>query len=163
MKAKYVLFMLGLLIIESVALPVSGAAPVPKEKPVITCELTITGKIGELTIPDGGEVTITNTSNETIDIGTTIGPLGFMDIKVRDAKGKVVKTEPYASFRSPSFKATPHLLKTGESFRAPLGLLFAVPEEKRVVGTYKVKCVFTFENKVYESAEVEVKWPGAEK
>ena len=39
----------------------------------------------------------------------------------------------------------------------------AVSVKKREVGTYKVKCVFTFEKKVYESAEVEVKWPGEEK
>lgn len=162
MTAKYALLAIGFLIIESVALTVARV-PAPKEKPVITCELKVTGKNGEFIYPDGGEVIITNNSNENIDVGTTIGPLGFMDIKVRDAKGKVVKTEPYASFRSPSFKATPHLLKTGESFRAPLGLLFAVPEEKRVVGTYNVKCVFTFQEKVYESAEVEVKWPGEEK
>ena len=164
MTAKYALLAIGLLIIESIASPVSWAAPAPKEKPVITCELKVTGKDGELISPYAGEVTITNNSNETIDIGTTMGPLGFLDLKVRDPNGDVVKTKPLASLRSPSFKVTPHMLKAGESYRAPLGLLlFVVPKEKRVVGTYKVKGVFKFQEKVYESAEVEVKWTGEDK
>ncbi len=158
MKAKCILLAIGFLIIESIASPVSCAAPAPKEKPAISCELIVTGKTDNLTFSDSGDVIITNNSNQTIDIGTTIGPLGFMDIKVRDPKGDTVKTQPYACFRSPSFKATPHLLKAGESYHAPLGMLFAVRKENRVVGTYKVRAVFTFEKKVYESAEAEVKW-----
>lgn len=162
MKANHMLFALGLLIIESVTTPISGA-PAPKDKPMITCELTVTGKNGELIPPYGGEVTITNNSNETIDIGTKLGPLGFLDLKFRDPNGDIVKTQPLASFRSPSFKVISQQLKSGESYCAPLGLmLMVVPKEKRVVGTYKVRGVFTFEKKVYESAEVEVKWTGEE-
>ena len=163
MTAKYALLAIGFLIIESVALPVSGA-PAPKEKPVITCELKVTGKDGELISPYAGEVTITNNSNETIDIGTTMGPLGLLELKVRDPNGDLVKTKHLASFRSIfSLIPIPHLLKSGESYSARLGLLHVVPKENRVVGTYKVKCVFTFEKKVYESAEVEVKWTGEDK
>ena len=130
---------------------------------MITCELTVTGKNGELISAHGGEVTITNTSAETIDIGTTLGPLGFLDLKVRDPKGNIVKTEPFVYIFSPlSFMKIPHLLKPGESYCSKIGLLFVVPKENRVVGTYKVKCVFTFQEKTYESAEVEVKWTGEE-
>ena len=138
MTAKYALLAIGFLIIESIASPVSGAAPAPKEKPAIACELTVTNKNGELFSPDGGEVIITNNSSETIDIGTTLGPLGFLDLKVRDPNGDTVKTLPYAFLLSPlSFIQIPHLLKSGESYRRKVGLLSTVPEEKRVVGTTK--------------------------
>lgn len=163
MKTKHVLIAFGFLIIESVPSPVSGA-PAPKDKPVITCELSVTNKNGDLISPYGGEVIITNNSSETIDIGTTLGPLGFLDLKVRDPKGETVKTQPYAFLLSPlSFIQIPHLLKSGESYRRKVGLLSTVPQENRVVGTYKVRAVFTFQEKVYESAEIEVKWPGEQK
>jgi hypothetical protein len=138
-------------------------APAPKEMPTVTCELTVTGKLGEMDRPDGGEVVITNTSAETIDIGTTVGPLGGLDLKVRDPKGADVKTPSLASFRSPFFERQPHPLKPGESYRAPLSILFAVPEEKRGPGTYKVKAVFKYNGKTYESREIDVDWPGEPK
>ena len=59
MSMKRMLFVLGCLTIGPAL-----AAPVPKEKPVIKCELKFTGKIGERLVPDGGDVVITNTSNE---------------------------------------------------------------------------------------------------
>lgn len=163
MNLKQMLLVIGCIIFGFSPRP-GFPAPVPKDQPVFTCTLTVTGKIGELKCSDGSEVVITNRSIETLDIGTPLGPLGNLDIKMKDPKGQAVKADPLAFHLSPlSSEAIPHLLKPGESFTATLGLLFAVPEEKRIEGTYKVKAVFTFNKKDYESAEVEVKWPGNKK
>ena len=161
MSMKRMLFVLGCLTIGPAL-----AAPVPKEKPVIKCELKFTGKIGDAPVADGGEAIITNNTSEVVDIGSTLGPKAYLDLKLKDPKGLDVKTEPLSSLISPhSFfpEPQPHLLKPGESYRAPISLLVMVPEEKRVAGIYKVKAVYTFQKKNYESAEVEVKWPGDKK
>ena len=134
-------------------------APAPKEKPMFKCELIVTGKIGTAPRPSGGELVVTNTSTEILDIGTKVGPLGLVEIKVKEPNALDFKTTALANRMAPFDGVQPHPLKPGDSFRAQLGLLFALPEEKRIPGTYKVKAVFTFKKKDYESAEVEVKWP----
>ncbi len=148
------------------------AAPAPREKPVLKCELHWTGKfettmLGERITtedPQAAEITITNISDAEVDIGSNFGPLGFFDLKVKDPAGAVVKTEPLSSRMAvQTFIGSPpkpYILKAGEAFRCPEALLIMVPADKRVRGTYKVKAVYTFKNKEYESAEVEVKWPG---
>jgi hypothetical protein len=138
-----------------------SAAPVPKEKQMLKCELTVTGKTGDSSPPDAGEVVITNTSKEVVDIGSTLGPRGFLDLKVKDPKGEFQKTEPLWTLLSPrSSSPEPFLLKPGQAERFPVSLLIMVPKEKRMSGTYKVKAVYTLKKKEYESAEVDVKWPG---
>ena len=134
-----------------------------KEKPTIKCELKFTGKVGENAFADGGEVVIANTSKETIDIGTDIGPLGLVQLKAKDPKGQYLKTVPLAYNASAVDRVVPHPLKPGESHRGPVLLLPAVPEDKRLTGTYKVKVVLTYQRKEYESAEVDVKWPAEKK
>src|SRR5436189_3885621 len=143
----------------SICTALALAAPVPKEKPVITCQLSITGRIGEITRADAGEVIITNNSAEVIDIGTVVGPLGYLDLKVKDAKGTDVKTMPFAGRFSPYREPLPHPLKPGESYRGPIAVLTVVPDDKLAEGTYSVKALFTFQKKTYESPAVEVKWP----
>ena len=138
---------------------------------MIKCEVRVTGnesfmdgKVLILARPDAAEVTITNTSAETLDIGSVHGPEGHLDLKLKDPKGENVKTLALSSLFSPlSFTAEPCLLKTGESKKLPVCLLVMLPEEKRVPGTYKVKARYTVNKKDYESAEVEVKWPGEKK
>jgi|GEM_PF-5767978 len=149
------------------------AAPVPKEKPVLKCEVRWTGKV-ETTIsgqsmtrdvPDAAEVTITNISQTEVDIGSKWGPQAFLDLRVKDPSGADVKTEPLASLLTVQSlsKPKPYILKPGEVYRCSVGLLSMVPEEKLVAGTYKVKAVYTFKKKEYTSADVEVKWPGHKK
>ena len=162
MNACRMAILLGCLLFFA-AISGNAADPIPKEKPTIECKLTFTGKLGSVDASDGGEVVITNKSNQEVDIGTTVGPLGFLDFKVIDPKGAKLKTTPFASFFSPAFEAVPHLLKPGESYRAPVSLLLVIPQDKRVEGTYKVKAVFTFKDKLYESREVDVKWAGTPK
>jgi hypothetical protein len=60
-------------------------------------------------------------------------------------------------------KHKPYILKPGQAYRYGVTTLCMVPAQKRVAGTYKVKAVYTFKNKEYESAWVEVKWPGKKK
>lgn len=134
-----------------------------KEKPAIKCELKFTGKIGENLVPDGAEVAITNLSKETIDIGTKSGPLGLLLLKVKDPKGQYLRTVPLTYHVSPFDEVQHHPLKPGKSHRDLVVLLPAVPEDKRLPGTYKVKVVLTYQRKEYESAEVEVKWPAEKK
>jgi hypothetical protein len=137
-----------------------AAAPVPKENPVLTCQLILTGgKIGDLDFPDRGEVVVTNTSSATIDIGTGVGPLGNLRLEATDPKRKENKKD-YSTILSPFPEVRPHLLKPGASYRAPVGLMFAVPDEDRVPGTYKVKAVYTVKGQEAVSNVVEVKWPG---
>lgn len=167
MTLRIVLFLSSCSILISTAggAPVS-AAPLPREMPMLKCELSVTGKIDGTLIPDGGVVVITNISGGVVDIGATLGPKAYLDLKVRDSKGLDVKTDPLASLISPTSPfpvAQPHELKPGETYLAPLSLLVMVPEEKRIPGTYKVKAVFTYKKKEYESAEVEVKWPEIKK
>lgn len=171
MLVKLSLFVAGWLLLGCAA-SVESVAPVPKEKPVIKCVVTVTGKYETivdgkwvtLPKPDAGEVVVTNLSTETIDIKSFHGPKGHLDVRVKDPKGDAVKTEPLVSLYSPyTFTPEPYLLKPGQSEKIRVSLLVMLPEEKRVAGTYKVKAVFTFNKKDYESPEVEVKWPGEKK
>ena len=68
MTTPYILSVIGLLVVGC------AAAPVPKEKPMLKCELKFTGKIDGIPLPDGGEVAITNNTSEVVDIGSTLGP-----------------------------------------------------------------------------------------
>src|SRR5579883_2304416 len=70
------------------------AAPVPKEKPVLKCEVRWTGKV-ETTIsgqsmtrdvPDAAEVTITNISQTEVDIGSKWGPQAFLDLRSEERR-----------------------------------------------------------------------------
>ncbi len=171
MLVKLSLFVAGWLLLGCAA-SVQSVAPVPKEKPVIKCELNVTGNYKTIvdgkwvTIPkpDAGEVVVTNLSTETIDIKSFHGPVGHLDLRVKDPKGDAVKTKALVNIFSPqTFQPEPYLLKPGQSETIPVSLLVMLPEEKRVAGTYKVKAVYTFNKKDYESAEVEVKWPGEKK
>jgi hypothetical protein len=161
---------LGLLVGFGGALPV---APPPREKPVLKCEVRLTGKLTTTLagvqysedVPDVAEVTIINTSGADVNITSKAGPGGRLDLKVKDPVGKDVKTEPLASLLSTHslLKPKPYILKPGQAYRTRVGLLTMVPEDKRVTGTYKVKAVYTFKGKEYESPWVEVKWPGKKK
>jgi hypothetical protein len=150
----------------SIALPV---APAPREKPLLKCEMRLTGKGaailgGEMYVwdaPGNAEVTITNTSGADVDIGSNSGPDQYLDLRVKDPAGADVKTEPLASLRATHsfFKHTPYTLKPGEVYQCGVGLLHMVPEDKRVNGTYKVQAVYIFKDKEYSSNWIEVKWP----
>ena len=97
-------------------------------------------------------------------LGTVLGPIGFLTLKIKNPAGADVATKPPASFLSPiSLKREPYILKPGEVYKTSMGLLRTVSDDKRVVGSWKVKAVYTFANKEYESAWVEVKWPGNKK
>jgi hypothetical protein len=153
-----------------VSLPV---APATKEKPVLKCEVRVTGKVdGTLDgikytdyAPDIAVVTVTNVSTADVDIGSKWGPNLFLDLRVKDPAGADVKTEPWSSRLAVQslFKPKPYILKPGDVHRVTVGLLDTVPEEKRGAGTYKVKAVYTHKDKEYASAWVEVKWPGNKK
>ena len=171
MLIKQKLIVAGWLLLGCAA-SVGSVAPVPKEKPVIECVVTVTGKFETIfdgrviswTQPDAGEVVVTNLSTEPIDIKSFHGPVGHLDLRVKDPKGEPVKTKALVSIFSPqTFEPEPYLLKPGQSEKFRVSLLVMLPEEKRVSGTYKVKAVFTFNKKDYESPEVEVKWPGEKK
>ncbi|WP_020474881.1 hypothetical protein [Zavarzinella formosa] len=143
--------------------------PAPKKTPTIKCEMRWTGK-GEVSLndkrysfdaPDAADVTITNISDEDVDIGSDFGPRLHLDLRVKDPAGVQVKTEPYSSnltIRSLA-KSIPHILKPGEAYKIRVDLLSTVPEEKRIAGTYKVVAVYTIGETEYKSAEVEIKWP----
>jgi hypothetical protein len=148
-------------------------APAPRVKPLLKCEVRITGK-SEGTIdgikyrdyaPDIAEVTITNNSNTNVDIGSQSGPSSHLDLKVNDPTGADMKTEPWANRLSVLYllEPRPYILKPGDVYRITVGLLDTVPDEKRIAGTYKVKAAYTIGKKDYESAWVEVKWPGKKK
>ena len=139
------------------------AAPVPKGKPMIKCELKFVSKDADRPLVYDGLVVVTNVSKEVIDIGTTLGPAGSLDLRVKGPDGKAVETEPLASIYSPSLEVQPFPLKPAEATRYNVRLLGRVPDEKRVTGVYKVRAVFDFKGRVYESNEVEVKWPGEAK
>lgn len=156
-------FLLGCAVVNA------SVAPIPKEKPVIKCVVTVTGKFETVfdgrvvrrLQPDAGQVAVTNISNESVDLESILGPCGSLDVKPRDPKGVPVKTDPLWSLLSPrSSQPQPHLLKPGETEKFPVSLLVMLPKDKRVAGTYMVKAVYTLNKKDYESAEVEVKWPG---
>jgi hypothetical protein len=106
---------------------------------------------------------VTNISPDVIDIGTTVGPQGFLDFKVKDPTGKGIETDvSYGGLFSPiTFEPRPYLLKSGEAYIDNVRGLITVPKEKKqAAGTYNVKAVFKFQGKIYESKEVDVKWPG---
>jgi hypothetical protein len=144
-----------------------SAQPIPKEKekerPVIKCELKVTGKVNGVDWVDGGEALITNVSSGTIDVGGPVGAVGNLDLKVMGPDGKTVMTNPLSSLispRSPSIVHESEELKPGKAYRSNLRLLGMVPEEDLVKGKYKVKATFKYDGKTVESNEVEVNWPG---
>jgi hypothetical protein len=177
MFARHIII-IGSLLSAAVAGSVSTQpAPKEKERPVIKCELKVTGKIDgpravggseSPAIPavDGAEILITNQTSKTIDIGGTLyGAQGNFDLMVTGPDGKAVKTEPHSSIYSPfSSSSSPvHFadeVKPGKSHRIPVGLLVMVPEKDRVAGKYKVKATFKYDGKTFESNEVEVNWAG---
>jgi hypothetical protein len=161
---------LGLLVGFGGALP---TAPPPRKIPALKCEVHLTGKV-ETTIdgkryvwdaPDAADVTISNTSDADVDIGSMWGPAPDLDLRVKDPTGKEVKTEPLSSLLSVQSltKHRPYILKPGKAYECGVSLLCMVPKDKKVAGTYKVKAVYTFKGKEYESDWVEVKWPGKKK
>jgi hypothetical protein len=136
--------------------PGVGHFPVPKESPVLKCELSVTGKSGNVEHPTIGVIVITNVSSETIDIGSTRGPLEGLVLKVKNPKNEDEKPHPYTARFGPFKEHVPTLLKPGESHRETIGLLTVLENRNPPPGTYKVKAVYTFRKKNYESAEVQV-------
>lgn len=157
MIVRILFYAAGIAII-AIAIP-QTLAPIPKEAQVLSCRLAHTGKVSDNAILDGCEVTITNTSSSTVDIGTTIGPLAGLVIDITNPSGKRTRVN-LAEYGSPSLEPTPLLLKSGESYRESRAVLFAIPDEERVAGTYKVKAVYTFKGQEAASDLVEIKWPG---
>ncbi len=141
------------------AVGTGSAAPVPKEKPMLTCELHPMPDCVYMTYANW-EVVITNTSGKVVDIPWKLSVWYFLELKVQDSTGGEIKTDGYGTRFSPYSFVDQHLiLKPGESIRSEIALLSTVPKEILVPGTYKVKAIYTFEKKSYESKEVEVKWP----
>ena len=148
-------------------------APPPREKSMFKCDVRLTNKpegatgAGKHTVYSIGisDVTITNNSGADVDIGSQWGPNAFLNLRVKGPDGADVKTEPFSSLLAiQSFrKSKPYILKSGDIYHTSVNLLAMVPFEKRVAGTYKVKAVYEIGKKEYESAWVEVKWPGNEK
>jgi len=141
-------------------------APKKQERPVIKCELSVTGKLNDRGAIDGAEIVITNQSAETIDIGGYAGARGNLDLKVTGPDGKAVMTNPLSSLISPFAPPPAHFaeeLKPGKSHRLPVSLLVMVPEKDRVTGKYKVKATFKYDGRTFESNEAEVNWPGDKK
>lgn len=152
-----------------------AAAPAPRKKPVLKYEMHWTGKTEAIIDgkrltgdqPDAAEVVITNISDADVDVGSSFGPEGLLDLKVKDPAGADVETEPLTSHLAANtligLQPKPYILKPGEVYRCGVSLLGTVPQEKLVAGTYKVKAVCTLGKKEYASAEVDVKWPGKKK
>jgi hypothetical protein len=149
------------------------AAPAQREKPMLKCAMRWTGKPMKATLggepitwdsPDTAEVTITNISNANVDIGSPMGWIAHLDLRVKDPTGANLKTEPLNSILSTeSFEPKPDILKPGEMRLTEVGLLDGVPEEERIPGTYQVQAVYTIDNKEYTSDWVEIKWPWKKK
>ena len=144
------------LVTSLLAAAIAVALP-PKVPPMLSCELKVDAKDGAAPAEVKAEVTITNTTAAAIDIPWTANPLQYLDLKVTGPGGAELKTAAYASRFSPFSPLPQHLtIKPGESYRAAVGALTTVAPADLRSGTYKVRAVYTFQDRKYESKEVSV-------
>ncbi|MGL6076194.1 MAG: hypothetical protein ACRC8S_18725 [Fimbriiglobus sp.] len=95
------------------------------------------------TFPTRGEVELVNTSSVQVAIVWDMHPFQYLDLVVTDSEGRVWSSSHYGGIFSHTGYLQELRLKTGEFYRASVGLLTTLPRPYPA-GRYIIRAVFGY-------------------
>lgn len=156
MRSVHTVLAILVLIVTLVLTVQNRDSQIPREKPTLTCELVLVPNV-TASLSHIADVTITNRTNEPIDIEWMTNRLEHLDIKIKNTMNAEVKVEPYSSHFSISQLEPRHLIiYPNESYTERIPVLVVMPRESYRTGVYKVKAIYTYKDKTYESNQIQV-------
>lgn len=132
---------------------------VPKGQGILVCRLRHKHlQRGKASM--AGEIELENSSPHVLEIKTEMHPLQYLNLVVKDARGRIHSEGHYGDIFSPRGKIDTLRLAPGAKYQHIVSLLGTLPEKKRLPGKYSVQAVYDYNGLRAVSEPLAVEVPG---